>query len=77
MVKALDYMETLELDEFSADECRITCLQLVSGQITEKENCNENHLDEVGPVEACGEVQLNFNHQGSQFGTLSYVLKMI
>ncbi|GFU11948.1 hypothetical protein NPIL_1451 [Nephila pilipes] len=44
--QALDYIETLDSDEFSADECSIVCLPSVPGRLTHEENCNENYLDE-------------------------------
>lgn len=57
--QALDYMETLDSDEFSADECSITCLAPDPGYITDEENFIENNLDEVVPVDVCGKVELN------------------
>lgn len=56
--QALDYMDTLDSDEFSADECSITCLP-DPGEMTDEENVNENCLDEAEPVDVCGEVELN------------------
>lgn len=61
--EALDYMETLDSDEFSADECTITCLPPNPDQITDEENFNENYLDEVEPVDVCGEVELNLKRR--------------
>ncbi|GFT73844.1 hypothetical protein NPIL_460751 [Nephila pilipes] len=54
--QALDYIETLYSDEFSADQCNITGLP----PDTDEEKCNENYLDEIEPVDVCGEVELNF-----------------
>lgn len=48
----LDHMESLDSDEFSADECSTTCLPPDLGQITDEENFNENYLDDVEPVYA-------------------------
>ncbi|KAG8173431.1 hypothetical protein JTE90_022798 [Oedothorax gibbosus] len=51
-------MDSLDSDEFSADECTITCLPPDPGELTDEENVNENCLDEVEPVDVCGEVEL-------------------
>ena len=57
--QALDCMETLDSDEFSADECNIICLPPDLGHITDEENFIENNLDEIKPVDVSGEVELN------------------
>ncbi|GBN26882.1 PiggyBac transposable element-derived protein 3 [Araneus ventricosus] len=56
-------METLDSDEFSADECSITCLPPDPGQITDDENFNENYLDEVEPVDVRGDFELNLKRR--------------
>ncbi|GFS64619.1 hypothetical protein NPIL_431121 [Nephila pilipes] len=53
-------METLDSGKFSADQCRITFLPQVPGQIIDTENCKGNYLYEVNLVDVCGEGQLNF-----------------
>lgn len=64
--QALDYMETLDSDEFSADECSITCLPPPHpGHITDEENFIENNLDEVVPVDVCGEVELDLKRRAT------------
>ena len=57
--QALDYIERLDLDEFSADEWSITCLPPNSGHITDEENFIENNLDEIVPMDVSGEVELS------------------
>ncbi|GFU05589.1 hypothetical protein NPIL_6661 [Nephila pilipes] len=56
----LDYIETLDSGEFSADEYSFICLPPGPGEITDEEDCKENYLDEVELVAICGEVELNF-----------------
>ena len=51
-------MGTLELNEFSTDECSITCLSPDFGHITHEENVIKNNVDEVVPVDVCKEIQL-------------------
>ncbi|GFT33101.1 histone-lysine N-methyltransferase SETMAR [Nephila pilipes] len=57
--KVLDYMETLDFGALLTDDCNITCLPPVPGQITD-ENCNENYLNEVEPVDVYEEVEHSF-----------------
>ena len=61
--QALDYMETLDSDEFSADECSITCLPPDPGHITDEENFIENNLDEIVPMDVSGEVELSLKRR--------------
>ena len=61
--QALDYIERLDLDEFSADEWSITCLPPNSGHITDEENFIENNLDEIVPVDVSREVELNLKRR--------------
>lgn len=64
--QALDYMETLDSDEFSADECSITCLPPPHpSHITDEENVIENNLDEVVPVDVCGEDELDLKRRAT------------
>ncbi|XP_015903859.2 piggyBac transposable element-derived protein 3-like [Parasteatoda tepidariorum] len=57
--QALDYMETLESDEFSGNECSITCLPPDPSKVTDEKDFQENDLDDVLPVDVCGEIELN------------------
>lgn len=57
MQQALNYLKTLDSEEFSVEECSIICLPPDPGSVTEEENFNDTVLDEVDPVYL--EVEIN------------------
>ena len=76
--QALDYIETLDSDEFTADEWSITCLPPDPGHITDEENFIENNLDEIVPVDVSEEVELSLKrHETTKASILECSVKNV